>query len=127
MPVPSLRRVLLVSLAAALAAAAPAAGPELPRGTWSGAMSAPGGQPIPVSFEVGGSGATITIVMSSAQVEGEIAFNDVRLAGNELTFWWEPGVRVDCVLGRTSAGGYEGTCSDGSAGDGTLSMVPPGA
>lgn len=110
----------------ALASASATRTQELPLGTWSGAMSAPGGQPIPVSFEVGRAGGSLSIVMSSVQVEGEIIFNDVRLEGDQLTFWWEPGIRVECTLTRNEAGTFEGGCSDGSgSGEGLLRMIPP--
>lgn len=54
-------------------------------------------------------------------------FKDVRLEGSELTFWWDPGVRVDYTLERTPAGGSEGTCAgeSGPEGAGRIAMVPP--
>lgn len=108
-------------------AVVPAGAQELPRGTWTGTMTPPGGPSIPVTYEIGESGGALSVTMRSAQVEGEIAFNDVQIDGSELTFWWEPGVRVDCTLVRTAAGGFEGGCSDGSGsgGEGRLTMVPP--
>ena len=55
-----------------------------------------------------------------------ISFYEVALDGDELTFWWEPGPRVDCTLLRKEDGSFEGTCTDGGAdGEGTLTMVPP--
>ena len=106
---------------------APASAQTLPQGTWTGTMSPPGGEAIPVNFEVSESGGALSIAMMAVQVEGEMPFNDIRLDGQTLTFWWEPGVRVDCSLTRTEAGGFAGTCSDGTgdSGAGTLTMVPP--
>ena len=124
----SLKSAFMLLVAASIATPCTVAAQALPLGTWSGAMSAPGGTPIPVSFQVGRTDSGLSIVMSSAQVEGEIAFTDVRLQGDSLTFWWEPGVRVECTLTRTDAGGFEGSCSDGSgSGEGILRMVPPAA
>ena len=69
----------------------------------------------------------LSIVMRSAQVEGDMPFQDVRLEGSELTFWWNPGVRVNCALARTPPGGFEGSCAGegGPEGAGRISMVPP--
>lgn len=110
----------------ALAPSVPLQAQELTSGTWTGTMSPPGGEAIPVTFEVSGAGAALSVVMSAPMIEGTMAFNDVRLEGPALTFWWEPGIRVDCRLMRTQAGGYEGSCSDGSGrGEGGMTMVPP--
>ena len=99
---------------------------ELTTGTWTGTMSPPGGEAIPVQFQVSGSGAALAVVMTAAIVPDGIPFQDIRVEGPALTFWWEPGVRVDCQLTRTAAGGYEGPCSDGSGGEsGAITMVPP--
>jgi hypothetical protein len=89
-------------------------------------MTPPGGQPFTVSYEVGELDGRLAIVMRSVIVQEVIPFHDVRLQGEELTFWWEPGTRVDCRLARTSAGSYEGPCTDGGdRGAGSLTMVPP--
>jgi hypothetical protein len=118
---------LAFAAALTIAAVAPLQGQGLSAGTWTGSITPPGGEAIPVSFEVGGTAAAPTVAMSAPMVQGTIAFNDIRVEGPMLLFWWEPGVRVDCQLTRTAAGGYEGPCSDGSGGaSGALSMVPPG-
>ena len=111
----------------ALGSAAPASAQALPQGTWTGTMSPPGGEAIPVNFEVSESAGALSIAMMAVQVEGEMPFRDIRLDGQTMTFWWEVGVRVDCSLTRTEAGGFKGTCSDGTgaSGEGTLTMVPP--
>lgn len=111
----------------ALGSAAPAGAQALAQGTWTGTMAPPGGEAIPVNFEVSESGGALSIAMMAVQVEGEMPFRDIQLTGQTLTFWWEVGVRVDCSLTRTQAGGFEGTCSDGTGdrGEGTLTMVPP--
>ena len=111
----------------ALGSATPASAQALPQGTWTGTMSPPGGEAIPVNFEVSESGGALSIAMMAVQVEGEMPFRDIRLDGPTLTFWWEVGVRVDCSLTRTEVGGFAGTCTDGTGdrGEGTLTMVPP--
>ncbi|MBM4183939.1 MAG: hypothetical protein FJ207_06895 [Gemmatimonadetes bacterium] len=124
-----LSKTLLTSLAAAVIAAAfasPAAAQQLPYGGWTGTMTPPGGEPITVSYEVGELDGALAIVMRAIMVQEVIPFHDIRVEGDALTFWWEPGVRVDCRLERTTTGSYEGPCS--AAGDsaaGRLTMVPP--
>jgi len=112
-------------LAAALAE--PASAQELAQGTWTGTMTPPGGQPLSVVYEVGRLDGALVVAMRSILVQEVIRFQDVRLEGDRLTFWWEPGVRVDCTLQRTEAGAYEGTCagSGGPTGTASMTMVPP--
>jgi hypothetical protein len=110
----------------ALATAAPVSAQDLTPGTWTGTMSPPGGEAIPVEFQVSGAGAALTVVMTAAMIEDGIPFKDIRVEGQSLTFWWEPGVRVDCTLTRDAAGSYAGACSDGSgSASGGMTMVPP--
>lgn len=99
---------------------------QLASGTWTGTMSPPGGQPIPVTFEVSGAGSELSVEMSAPMIPDAIPFNDIRIDGPSMTFWWEPGIRVDCTLTRDAGGGYAGSCSDGGdRGAGALTMVPP--
>jgi hypothetical protein len=111
--------------------AAPASAQALPYGAWSGTMTPPprpDGQPsapIPVSYEVGEVDGALTVVMRALLVQEIIRFNDVRLDGDDLKFWWEPGIRVDCTLHRTSIGGYQGPCAAGTGSAGEMSMIPP--
>ena len=117
---------LLVAAGLALGAAAPLQAQALTPGTWTGTMSNPVGGSVDVTFDVAGMPDAPTISMSVSMLPEPIAFNDIRLEGETMTFWWEPGVRVDCALTRDAAGGYAGTCSDGSgSGDGRMTMVPP--
>jgi hypothetical protein len=78
---------------------------------------------VPVTYRVGINGGALQIVMNNVQL-GDMLFNEPRLSGNELTFWWEPGTRVDCTLTRQEDRSFEGTCSAGN-GDGAIKMVPP--
>jgi len=107
--------------------AVPSSAQELTPGTWTGTMSPPGGQPFNVFYDVGSLDGALAIAMRSILVQEVIHFQDVRLEGDELTFWWEPGVRVDCTLRRTETGAYEGTCAgtSGPTGTASMSMVPP--
>jgi hypothetical protein len=106
--------------------ASPAAAQQLPFGGWTGTMTPPGGQPITVTYEVGELDGVLAIVMRALMVQEIIPFHDIRVEENALTFWWEPGVRVDCRLERTATGSYEGPCTAGGTGSaGSLTMVPP--
>ena len=96
---------------------------ELARGTWTGTMSPPGSPSVDVTYEVGEGGGGLSIVMNAPQ--GLTPFNDVQLDGDELTFWWEPNIRVDCTLLRKEDGSFEGPCSPAGGEEGTLTMVPP--
>jgi hypothetical protein len=90
-------------------------------------MTPPGGEPIPVTYEVGEVDGALAVVMRAMMVQEVIPFHDVRVTGPELTFWWEPGIRVDCRLLRTDDGSFAGACTDGTSdrGAGSLTMVPP--
>ncbi len=105
----------------------PVGAQELEHGTWTGTLTPPPGGEVPVTFEVGGTDGALSIVMSAPLVEPPMVFNDVKLDGDELTFWWAPDIRLDCRLLRKEDGSFEGPCSDGSgpAGEGILKMLPP--
>tara|TARA_B100001245_G_C22592456_1_gene293911 strand:- start:127 stop:486 length:360 start_codon:yes stop_codon:yes gene_type:complete len=105
----------------------PVGAQELEQGTWTGTLTPPPGGEVPVTFEVGGTDGALSIVMTAPLVEPPMVFNDVKLDGDELTFWWAPDIRLDCRLLRKEDGSFEGPCSDGSgpAGEGILKMLPP--
>ena len=106
--------------------ATPVSAQELEQGTWTGSISLPGGSSLPVTYQVSETDGALSITMSNPQV-GDVAFSDAELDGDELTFWWEPGIRVDCTLLRKEDRSFVGICTDGSgaAGEGTLIMMPP--
>jgi hypothetical protein len=106
-----------------LGVATPSAAQELQLGTWTGTLFPPDGTGVAVTYEVGQTDGTLSIVMSTAEL-GDMPFSDARLEGDELTFWWEPGTRVDCALQRREDGSFEGSCAAGN-GEGAISMVPP--
>lgn len=118
--------VIVAVLAMAMTGAKPACAQELALGTWTGTMTPPGAQPVPVSFAVARTDGALSIVMSSAQVEGEMPFQDVIYDGSVLVFWWDVGVRIDCAL-RWSEGSLQGSCTDGRPEDeqGAMMMTPP--
>jgi hypothetical protein len=119
-------RSLAVAALLMSGAMAPAAAQELTHGVWTGTMTPPGGRPVTVTYEVGLLDGVLAVAMRSLMVQEVIRFREVRLVGDELTFWWEPGVRVDCTLRRTAEGAFEGPCAAGGGDEaGALTMVPP--
>jgi hypothetical protein len=119
------RSFAAISLALLLGLAPPSAAQELVHGTWTGTMTPPGGRPFEVTYQVGELGGALAVTMHSILVQEVIPFRDIRLAGDELTFWWEPGVRVDCTLRRTASGSFEGPCAAQGGAAGALTMIPP--
>ncbi len=107
----------------------PVGAQELERGTWTGTMTPPPGGDIAVMFEVGETDGALSIVMSAPLVQPPMVFRDVKLDGDELTFWWTPDIRLDCTLLRKDDGSFEGICTDGTGpdGEGILKMLPPSA
>lgn len=116
--------IAAAALAAALLVAAPASAQEMALGTWTGSLTPPGAEPVPVSYTVERADGKLSIVMSE-DINGEMPFQDVVYDGSVLVFWWDIGIRIDCAL-RWSEGSLQGTCSDGRpGGDGAMLMTPP--
>jgi hypothetical protein len=105
----------------------PASAQQLTPGVWTGTITLPGDRSFTVTYEVGRVDGALAIAMTSILVQEVVRFQDVDLSGDELTFWWEPGLRVDCTLTRTEGGGFEGPCTPDGGGGGAaaLTMVPP--
>ncbi|MGD8729423.1 MAG: hypothetical protein PVF90_06940 [Gemmatimonadota bacterium] len=109
--------------------APPAHGQDLTAGLWSGEMTPPGGDPLPVMFEVGERDGALRIVMMNEDL-GPMDLTEEALEGDELTFAWNPGVRVECTLMRQDDGSFDGICADergANGGEGRLTMIPPEA
>jgi hypothetical protein len=105
--------------------AVPAHAQDIEHGLWSGAITPPGGQAVPVMYQVNDVDGGLTIVMSNPE-NGPMEFADETVEGDQLTFWWDIGIRIDCTLMRQGDGSFRGTCSDGH-GEGPIWMTPPGA
>jgi hypothetical protein len=108
------------------ASSTPTGARDLTLGTWTGSIALPGGSSLPVTYRIGDTDGALSVVMNHEQL-GDVPFSDARFDGDELTFWWEPGIRVDCSLQWKEDGSMVGICTDGSgpAGQGTLTMMPP--
>ena len=116
--------IAVAALAAAMLGTAPASAQDMALGTWTGSLTPPGAQPVPVSYTVERTDGKLAIVMNE-DMNGEMPFQDVVYDGSVLVFWWDIGVRIDCAL-RWNDGSLQGTCSDGTqGGDGSMLMTPP--
>ena len=110
----------------AVGVAAPIGAQDIERGTWTGSIALPGGSSLPVTYEIGDTDGALSVVMNNEQL-GDVVFSDARFDGEALTFWWEPGIRVNCSLLPKEDGSFVGGCTDGSGpeGEGPLTMMPP--
>jgi hypothetical protein len=116
--------IAVAAFAAAMLAAAPASAQDMALGTWTGSLTPPGAEPVPVSYTVERTDGKLSIMMNE-DINGEMPFQDVVYDGSVLVFWWDIGVRIDCAL-RWNEGSLQGTCSDGRpGGDGPMLMTPP--
>jgi hypothetical protein len=107
----------------ALAFASPAGAQELEQGTWTGEMYPPGGLGVEVTYRVSQTNGALSIVMNNVEL-GDMPLSEPRLDGDRLTFWWEPGTRVDCTLQRQADRSFTGACAAGN-GEGSVIMRPP--
>ncbi len=107
----------------------PVGAQEMERGAWTGTVSPARAASFAVTFDVGETDGALSIVMSLPEAELSTAFIDLKLDGDELTFWLEPepgGTRAECTLLRKEDGSFEGNCTGGSGMiEGTLTMRPP--
>lgn len=96
----------------------------LPVGRWTGEIIGPEGQAEVVTYDVTNAHDTLAIRLTSAKF-GSFTFDNVVLKGEVLTFGWEPGTRLECLLVRQRDGRYEGTCEDIQGTSGQMRMQPP--
>lgn len=121
-----MRKIAVV--AAALLSAltvVPAEAQTLQVGKWTGSVTPPD-EPIAteVTYDVTLRGDTISITATAAE-HGSFPLNDVKLTDGVLTFWFQPGPRVDCTLNRRDDGSFAGDCRDPDGGVAGMVMVPP--
>jgi hypothetical protein len=116
---------IVLSAALPLLVLAPAHAQNLETGTWAGSVTAPGETlPMDVTYDVKMNGDTIGITVNAGE-HGTFPFRDVRLSDQTLTFWFSPGVRVECTLTRREDGAFAGPCRDSEGGNASMVMVPP--
>ena len=98
---------------------------DLLDGTWSGAMTQPGGNgEVYLEYQVTHPQGKLTVVMASPM--GRLSFSDIEFSDGMLRFAWQPGPLVECRLAPQDGGGYYGDCVDETGATGQLRMVPPG-
>ena len=117
-------RLLGLLLAVLAGPATGLAAQSLTPGTWTGKVVDPGGDEIPIDFEVQTIGDSIAIAMIGPDGE-KSPFTQVRFEEGKLLFRWEPGVVVNCILSPVDGGGFSGPCTDESGGTGNITMTPP--
>jgi hypothetical protein len=116
---------LLAAAALGLTAAAPLTAQTLTPGKWTGTVSPPSNQTMAVSFDVLGSGDSLSITMHGPEGR-DIPFRAIRVESDTLHFEWSPGeTTVRCALNRQEDGSFRGTCTDTEGKNGQLAMVPP--
>ena len=114
----------VLSLLALVALPGVAAAQKLEPGKWTGVVIDPSGNRNETVYDVTVKGDTIRISVTAPQ-HGTFEFSDVKLVDQTLTFWFEPGVRVECKLNRRDDGGFEGSCTDAGGGVAQMLMLPP--
>lgn len=119
------RFAIVFSAALAVIPATAAHAQKLEAGKWTGSVTPPNEQgATAVTFEVTMKGDTLGITLNAGE-HGTFAFSDVALADQNLTFWFEPGPRVDCKLALREDGAYAGSCRDTEGGVASMVMIPP--
>ena len=115
----------LLSLGAALVWAGALSGQSLPSGTWTGTLAAPDRSPAAVTFQVSGTGDSISITMTVPDM-GIAPFSQLRVVSGKLSFQWQAGDKlVKCELTKQENGSYKGSCVDDTDKAGTIEMIPP--
>ena len=97
---------------------------SLANGSWTGSATGPGGAPLALTFEVTTAGDSIAILIKTPD-RGDYPVSSARLAGDALTFSFQPGPTVDCKLIRQPDGSYLGECSREDDMRATMEMKPP--
>lgn len=94
-------------------------------GQWTGSSIAPEGEELQLTFDVTLSTDGMHIVVNTAD-RGSYPFSDVKLVNDTLTFTFQPGPTVRCVLPLEADGSYSGVCTAGETGEtATMRMIPP--
>ena len=97
---------------------------SLATGSWTGSATGPGGNPMALTFEVSTAGDSIAILIKTPD-RGDYPVTNVKLAGEALTFTFQPGPTVNCKLIRQTDGSYLGECADEADMRATMEMKPP--
>jgi hypothetical protein len=114
----------MIALAALVANPGSVTGQDLTDGAWTGVVTPPSGENVPVKYQVTHDEGDLAILLETPM--GDFPFQDITFVEGALRFFWEPGNTVlECDLQPNDEGGYEGECTDEDGVPGTLTMVPP--
>jgi len=97
-------------------------------GIWSGSVTDPYGHSKAVIYTVAGPLDSLSITLSEPPGVRPVAFADVHLFADTLSFRWAGGAqgsRIACKLLRQADRVYEGGCVDPQGREARMRMVPP--
>lgn len=97
---------------------------SLTGGSWTGSVTGPGGNPLAVTFEVSTAGDSIAILIKTPD-RGDYPVTNAKLAGETLTFTFQPGPTVECKLIRQADASFLGECAGEDDLRATMVMKPP--
>ena len=97
---------------------------SLPVGTWTGSVAPTGEPPLPLTFEVGSTGDSISILIRSGG-RGDFLVSEAKLTGDTLTFSFQPGPMVHCTLVKRADASYGGECAGEDDLRAEMVMTPP--
>ena len=97
---------------------------SLSSGIWTGTATPPGEEPLPLTYDVGVSGDSISILIRTSD-RGDYPASDTRLAGDTLTFKFMPALGAECSLVKQGDGSFVGDCLSEGGMSMTLVMKPP--
>lgn len=97
---------------------------SLSSGTWTGSATPPGEEPLALTYDVGVSGDSISILIRTPD-RGDYPASDTRLSGDTLTFKFMPALAAECSLVKQGDGSFVGECLSEGGMSITLVMKPP--
>ena len=97
---------------------------SLTSGTWTGSATPPGEAPLALTFEVSAAADSIAILIKTPD-RGDYPVSGAKLAGDTLTFSFQPGPLVNCKLVRQADGSYTGECAGEDDLRADMVMNPP--
>lgn len=123
-----MKTIAAVTVSLAVLFASPAAAQDLASGTWTGSITQPDGTSFDVGFEVSGEGSDLSIELIPPADSGEdqtFPFDDIVVTAEQLTFTWDMGVQIMCILDSRPGDSWAGTCTDDRGEEGGMVMIPP--
>jgi hypothetical protein len=115
---------LALSIGVLLFCHASLAAQSLASGSWTGSVTGPGGNPLVVTYEVHTTGDSIAILIKTPD-RGDYPVTNAKLAGETLTFAFQPGPTVECKLVRQADESFLGECAGEDDMRATMVMKPP--